>query len=267
MTDDGPPEPAPPDPEPREPVPPESGPVQPSAAWTPPAATPTSPAAATPPPSAPPPAAPPGTPGWYPPPGVAPGYAPPQKTNNAAIISLIAGIAQFVICPFVGAIVAIVTGHVARGQIKRAQGAEGGRGLATAGLVLGYVGIALTVLAIVALIVFFAAFADDVERASLRSDARWFVDRAQEQANFRDGEVRDPEVLQVAYAQYVDDDGSATITLADGMPIFGASVDDWERNRWQIELEGDFDAFVCAQVPTEVFEDPVVRNGRCASAF
>lgn len=45
------------------------------------------------------------------------------------------------------AILAIVSGHIARGQIRRT--GEGGRGMATAGLVLGYVvlvvGIALIV--------------------------------------------------------------------------------------------------------------------------
>lgn len=39
--------------------------------------------------------------------------------------------------------VGIVLGHVARGQIKRT--GEGGRGLATAALVIGYLQLALTV--------------------------------------------------------------------------------------------------------------------------
>ena len=191
----------------------------------------------------------------------APGYYQ-QKTNSTAIISLIFGIAQFVVCPIVGAIVAIVTGHIARGQIARSNGAEGGRGLATAGTILGYVGLALTVLAIAGAIVFFAVFADDVERAALRSEARDFVDRAQEEATLSGNDVRDPEVLQRAYVQHRDDDYGG-MTLADGTPILGASVDDGERNRWRIALDGDFGADVCAQVPTEVFEDPVVTNGEC----
>jgi Domain of unknown function (DUF4190) len=39
--------------------------------------------------------------------------------------------------------VGIILGHVARGQIKRA--GEGGRGLATAALVIGYLQVAVTV--------------------------------------------------------------------------------------------------------------------------
>jgi hypothetical protein len=40
----------------------------------------------------------------------------------------------------------IVLGHLARGQIKRT--GEGGRGLATAALIIGYLQVALTVLVI-----------------------------------------------------------------------------------------------------------------------
>lgn len=67
-------------------------------------------------------------------------------TNTLAIVSLVAGITSFFVCPVIGGIVAIVTGHMARGQIR--QTGEGGDGLALAGLVLGYVHLALAVLAL-----------------------------------------------------------------------------------------------------------------------
>ena len=80
-----------------------------------------------------------------------PGGTPPLQvvapTNSLALVSLVAGIASFVVCPVIGAIVAIITGHMARGQIRRT--GESGNGLAVAGLVLGYVHIALAVLALV----------------------------------------------------------------------------------------------------------------------
>lgn len=57
-------------------------------------------------------------------------------TNTMAIVSLITGILSWVVLPFIGAIVAIVTGHMARSQIK--QSAEGGDILAIIGLILGY---------------------------------------------------------------------------------------------------------------------------------
>jgi hypothetical protein len=46
-----------------------------------------------------------------------------------------------------GAILAVIFGNVALGRIDAAQGAEKGRGLAIAGIVLGWIGIALTALA------------------------------------------------------------------------------------------------------------------------
>src|SRR2546430_7105172 len=62
-------------------------------------------------------------------------------TNSLAVVSLVAGIISWFMCPFVGGILAVITGHVARSQIKRS--GEGGGGLATAGLILGYLHVAL----------------------------------------------------------------------------------------------------------------------------
>lgn len=89
--------------------------------------------------------------------GQAPGYAyrPSQPTNTMAIISLIAGIAGLTIFPFIASIVAVVTGHMARKEISRT-GEQGG-GLATGGLVTGWVGIGLGV-AIVLFFVFMLTF-------------------------------------------------------------------------------------------------------------
>jgi hypothetical protein len=57
------------------------------------------------------------------------------QTNPLAIASMVCGLAALVLGPL--AIPAIVCGHIARGQIRRT--GEGGRGMATAGLTLGYV--------------------------------------------------------------------------------------------------------------------------------
>jgi hypothetical protein len=72
-----------------------------------------------------------------------PPAAPP--TSTTAIISLIGGIAGFTFLPFLGSIAAIICGHMAKSEIKKSSGAVGGNGLATAGLILGYLGIALGV--------------------------------------------------------------------------------------------------------------------------
>ena len=67
--------------------------------------------------------------------GRPPVYVSVPPTNGMAIAALIL---VFVFFP-----AAIVLGHVARGQIKRT--GEGGRGLATAALIIGYLQIAVMV--------------------------------------------------------------------------------------------------------------------------
>ena len=61
-------------------------------------------------------------------------YSP--STNGLAVASLVFGILSWVLCPFIGGIVAVICGHVAQSQIKRT--GESGSGLATTGLILGY---------------------------------------------------------------------------------------------------------------------------------
>jgi Domain of unknown function (DUF4190)/Domain of unknown function (DUF1707) len=71
-------------------------------------------------------------------------YAPVQRrTNPLAVASLACGLGQIFFW-FLAAIPAVVLGHVARRQIR--QTGDDGQGMATAGLVLGWIGIALTVL-------------------------------------------------------------------------------------------------------------------------
>ena len=66
-----------------------------------------------------------------------------QKTNVLAIVSLVSA--------FFISLVAIITGHIALSQIKKT--GEQGRGLAIAGLIIGYVGL---VVGIIFAIVWFA---------------------------------------------------------------------------------------------------------------
>ena len=76
-----------------------------------------------------------------PPPAV---YAYGPHTNSAAVASLVFGIVSWFLCPFVGGLLAVILGHVARGQIRRT--GEGGGGLAMAGLILGYLHLAAAVM-------------------------------------------------------------------------------------------------------------------------
>src|SRR2546421_10311823 len=83
-----------------------------------------------------------------PPPGPSPaqlgGYSRPgAQTNSLAVISLVTGVGSFLghIVPFIGggtlALIAIVTGFMARGQIK--QTGEPGRWMAHVGIIIGVI--------------------------------------------------------------------------------------------------------------------------------
>jgi hypothetical protein len=71
------------------------------------------------------------------------------RTSGTAVASLVFGILSWVLLPFVGAIVAVIPGHSARAEIRRAPpGTIEGDGLAIAGLILGWAHLALFILVI-----------------------------------------------------------------------------------------------------------------------
>ncbi|HVN19851.1 MAG TPA: DUF4190 domain-containing protein [Dongiaceae bacterium] len=72
----------------------------------------------------------------------------PTKTSTKAIISLICGL--FIFC-FPLSVVAVILGHLSHSEIKKSAGRLTGEGLATAGLVLGYMGVAAIPLIIAAI--------------------------------------------------------------------------------------------------------------------
>lgn len=80
-------------------------------------------------------------------------------TSALAIVSLIFGILAWVMLPVLGPIVAVITGHMARAEIRRGPGRIEGDGLAIGGLVLGYLQIAMLLLGFLVLILFFGGLA------------------------------------------------------------------------------------------------------------
>jgi hypothetical protein len=66
-------------------------------------------------------------------------------TSTLAMISLIAGILGFTMLPIIGSIVAILTGYSARKETRAVPALAGGDGLATAGIIMGWIQIGLTV--------------------------------------------------------------------------------------------------------------------------
>ena len=75
------------------------------------------------------------------------GY-PAPSTNGLAIAALVLSIVGWVPCG-VGSVVAVILGFVARSQIRQSQGRQGGDGLALAGIILGFVGVAFVVFSLV----------------------------------------------------------------------------------------------------------------------
>lgn len=111
------------------------------------------PASATPPPPA----------SATPPPPAYSASAPPaaagtgRGTNTMALVTLIAGIGGLTFLPFIGSIVAIITGPMADKQM--ATSGEDGAQLSKIGKILGWVGLALWALGIIGFVLFWVVIA------------------------------------------------------------------------------------------------------------
>lgn len=96
-------------------------------------------------------------------PGTPQPYMPPQQVyapiglpnSTAAVVSLVLGILSWVGLVFIGAIGAIIAGHMARKEISNSGGQIGGSGMALAGLILGYTNLILSLLACVGFFLLF----------------------------------------------------------------------------------------------------------------
>jgi hypothetical protein len=76
-----------------------------------------------------------------------------SETNVMAIVSLVCGILSFVVLGPLGAIIAIVTGILAKKEIERTK--QQGMGFAKAGLIIGAVNLILSLLLVLFFILFF----------------------------------------------------------------------------------------------------------------
>jgi Domain of unknown function (DUF4190) len=73
---------------------------------------------------------------------------PVPRITPLAICSLVLGIFSFFCGWLFTAIPAVICGHLARSKIRKSGGTLGGKGIATAGLIVGYVGVAVGVMGI-----------------------------------------------------------------------------------------------------------------------
>jgi hypothetical protein len=80
-------------------------------------------------------------------PQFAPQYGAPVAEEKYNVLSIVSLVSAFFV-----SLVAVITGHIALSQIKRT--GEKGRGLAIAGLILGYLSIAATIVVIIVMIPF-----------------------------------------------------------------------------------------------------------------
>lgn len=83
-----------------------------------------------------------------------PGYYSPGKLSGLAVASLVLGITWIF---WLGSILALIFGYMALSQIKKSQDRDRGRGLAIAGIVLGWIGI----VTLVSVVVLSAAASED----------------------------------------------------------------------------------------------------------
>ena len=92
----------------------------------------------------------------------APTFASPQPASGKAVAALILGIGGLSFCPVVLSVFAIVLGYQARAEIDRTGGRIAGRGQATAGIVLGWIGVAIFVLFLGLIVLGLAVGSSDV---------------------------------------------------------------------------------------------------------
>ncbi len=101
------------------------------------------------------------------------GYAAPPygqtasapQTSGYAIASLVCSIASWFLVPFIGGVLGVVFGHIARGEIRRSQGWKSGNGLALSGLIIAYIHLVVVIVAVAFIVLLALAFASDGYRS------------------------------------------------------------------------------------------------------
>jgi hypothetical protein len=83
-------------------------------------------------------------------------------TSTMAMVSLVAGILGFTVFPLLGGIVALFTGYAARKETRAVPALASGDGLATAGIIMGWIQIGLTIVSICCFVAYFVFIAGAV---------------------------------------------------------------------------------------------------------
>lgn len=180
---------------------------------------------------------------------ISPQYATPQ-TSGKAIGSLICGIINI----FPLFIVAVILGHLALSDIKKSAGRLGGRGLAIAGLILGYLGVVF-----IPIILIIAAIAiPNLLRARLAANEASAATS-----------VRNLYQAEVAYSQTHSDIGF-TCNLSDlsSAGLIDNRLASGERNGYRLDLQNcAAEAGSGPSTKIQIVASPVRRNQTGVRAF
>ena len=82
-------------------------------------------------------------------------YESVLPTSTLAIVSLVSALLGFTLFPVIGGIVALVTGYMARNETRAIPARFSGDGMATAGIIMGWIQIGLLVIGICCTIAYF----------------------------------------------------------------------------------------------------------------
>ncbi len=110
----------------------------------------------------------------YPPYGQPPPYGypqappPPPPTNGLAVASLVLSLLGLLgILPLLGTILGLIFGYSARNQIAQSRGAQGGEGMAKAGITIGWITLGIWALGICVALIFGVAVPGGLASCSL----------------------------------------------------------------------------------------------------
>jgi len=76
-------------------------------------------------------------------------------SSTLAIVSLVSAILGFTFVPVIGTIVALITGYMARNETRAIPPKVSGDGLATAGIIMGWIQVGLLVIGVCCTIAYF----------------------------------------------------------------------------------------------------------------
>ena len=174
----------------------------------------------------------------------------PAQTSGKAIASLVCGLFLFA---FPLSILAVIFGHLSVSEIRKSSGRLKGEGIAIAGLVLGYVG-----LAVIPLILIIAAIAiPNLLRARMAANESSAV-----------ASVRTLGAAEVQYFSSYPEAGF-TCRLSDlaASGLIDSRLATGEKNGYAFELRGCRAADMEAKTDFRVVAYPVVRNQRGLALF